>query len=255
MPSAREILEMKERRAWMEQQLENENREQYEKYVAQENSANSKVAPAHRVAPASFEEFRRAMPDGEPDPDIRGAVASSVVGLRRLGAFAIDRINNAVLSPEELAALGFDPENRMDIPELLSAPGIAMQFENFAKQDSRCNLKVHFQPMADFLTRNNLYPDSEHIRLIFSHLHLLNLLPEPEPEPEPHPELNSYGVNLGIARDEALEAKLAAQKQREDYGTKKLYRGPDGSEYTQYEIDHVLTADESLRVMRFMEGR
>jgi len=251
----RDRLAAIERRKWLEEEFENENRQQYEIYVAQEKDANSKVAPAHRVAPASFEEFRKAMPDGELDPNIRGAVASSVVGLRRLGAFAIDRIRNAELSDPELEALGFDISDRTIIEGFLNIPGVVMAFNAFADSEPRYIRELHFPVVAEFISRNGLFPSDRHIALTWSHFHDLNLLPEPEPESEVNPELNQFGVNLGIERDPVLEAKLAAQKARDDYGTKKIYRGADGSEYTQYELDHVLTADESLRVMRFMEGR
>jgi hypothetical protein len=141
----------------------------------------------------------------------------------------------------------------MDIPELLSAPGIAMSFEHFATQDSRCNLKVHFQPMAEFLTRNNLFPSDDHIRLVFNHLHDLHLLPEPEPEPEPNPELNGFGVNLNIERDPVLEARISARKLLEEYATRVIMRGPDGREYCQRDLDR-LGADETLKVLRYNES-
>jgi hypothetical protein len=252
MPSARELLEAKERRAWIEQERENENRQQYEKYVAQERGANSKVAPAHRVEPAPYSEFRKAMPDDQPDANIRGLMASSVVGLRRLGGFAIDRIKNAELSDPELEALGFRTSDRMVIPELLSAPGIAMAFEHFAKQDSRCDLKLHFHPMGDFLTRNNLFPSDEHIRLTFNHLWDVHAI-EPAPEPERPEGVNEYGVNLGIERDPELEARISARKRLEDYATKVIMRGQDGKNLTQRDLDR-LSADETLKVLRFNES-
>lgn len=254
MASAREVLEMKERRAWMEQERENENRKEYERYLAQEKNANSKVPPAHRVEPASYSEFRKAMPDDEPASLIRGSVASSVLSLRRLGKVAIDRIMNAELSDEELRILGFDPEDRVVIPEALSIPGIADAFKHFAKSEKRYVADLHYFPISDFTVRNKLFPSDRHIALTFNHLYDLHLLPEPV-EPERPSGLNEHGVNLTIRRDPELEAKLAVQKRRAEYGTKIVATGPDGRQYTQYQIDNVLTADESLRVMRFMEGR
>src|SRR6185437_10494776 len=99
------------------------------------------------------------------DPAIRGAAASSASNLQRLARVAVSRIKDSRLEDEELKVLGFDPTNRMDIPELLNAPGIAMAFEHFARQDSRCNMKLHFEPMAEFISRNQLFPSDDHIRL------------------------------------------------------------------------------------------
>lgn len=249
MASERDHIAARERREWIKQEFENENRQQYEKYLKQEQSANSKVAPAHRVEPASFEEFSKAMPEGEPDADVRGLTASSVVTLRRLGKVAIDRISSAELSDEELTLLGYDPEDRVVIPEALSVPGIADAFRHFAKSEKRYVADLHYFPISDFTVRNKLFPSDNHIRLTFNHLWDLHLLPEPRPEPQPErPEgTNEYGVNLIIERDPVLEAR----QRREKYEREIVVIDPEnGKGWTEYQLDHLADSETYRRLLR-----
>jgi hypothetical protein len=252
MGSERDRLATQERREWVaaeeKRQRDTDDRAQYDNYVRELRGSGIEIL--------QFEDWRRHMPEElkDADPVLRGVAASAKAHLQRLARVAVDRIKHAALTDDELAALGFDPSNRMDVPELLSAPGIAMAFEHFAKQDSRCNLKVHFQPMGTFLSTNNLFPSDDHIRLVFNHLYDLHLLPEPEPEPERNPELNQFGVNLNIEQqDPEVQARIDARKRLEEYATRVIMRGPDGREYCQRDLDR-LGADETLKVLRYNES-
>jgi hypothetical protein len=248
MASERDHIAARERREWIAAEekrvrLEADDRE-YKKYVGELRGTG--------ITPLDFDEWRSHIPEElkDADPTIRGAAASAASNLQRLARVAVGRIKDARLENEELAVLGFDPTNRMDIPELLSAPGIAMAFEHFAKQDSRCNMKLHFQPMADFISRNELFPSDDHIRLTFNHLFDLNLLPEP-PEPESKPErpegVNEYGVNLGIERDLALEAR----QRREKYEREIVVIDPETLRgWTAYQLDHQADSETYRRLMR-----
>ena len=78
--------------------------------------------------------------------------------------------------------------------------------------------------------------------------------PEPEPEPKQSEGLNEYGVNLQIEHDPVLDARLAAQRRQQEYGTLIVATGPDGQQYTQYELDR-LSADNFKKVMRLFGDR
>jgi hypothetical protein len=248
MASERDHIAARERREWIAAEekrvrLEADDRE-YKKYVGELRGTG--------ITPLDFDEWRSHIPEElkDADPAIRGVAASAKSNLQRLARVATDRIKNAKLTDEELTLLGFDTQDRMGVPELLSAPGIAMAFKHFAAQDSRCNLKLHFQPMGDFLTRNNLFPSDNHIRLTFNHLHDLHLLPSPperEPEAERPAGVNSYGVNLGIARDLALEAR----QRREKYEREIVVIDPEnGKGWTEYQLDHQADSETYRRLMR-----
>ncbi len=248
MASERDRLAARERREWIESEekrvRDKEDRGEYQKYVRELRGSG--------IEPLNFDEWRSHIPEDLRDaaPIIRGAAASAKSNLQRLARVAVERVKNSELTDEELELLGFDSQNRMDIPELLSAPGIAMSFQHFAKQESRCNLKLHFQPMADFLSRNNLFPSDDHIKLAFNHLHDLHLLPEP-PTPKPEPQrpegVNEYGVNLVIERDPALEAR----QRREKYEREVVVVDPEnGKGWTEYQLDHLADSETYRRLLR-----
>jgi hypothetical protein len=248
MASERDHIAARERREWIAAEekrvrLEADDRE-YKKYVGELRGTG--------ITPLDFDEWRSHIPKElkDADPAIRGVAASAASNLQRLARVATDRIKNSKLTDEELELLGFDLHNRMDIPELLSAPGIAMAFEHFAKRDSRCDLKLHFQPMADFLSRNNLFPSDDHIKRTFNLLndtHLLLEPPAPAPEAERPAGVNSYGVNLGIERDLALEAR----QRREKYEREIVVVDPEnGKGWTEYQLDHQADSETYRRLMR-----
>jgi hypothetical protein len=253
MGSERDRLATQERREWVaaeeKRQRDTDDRAQYDNYVRELRGSGIEIL--------QFEDWRRHVPEElkDADPVLRGVAASTKAHLQRLARVAVDRIANAALTDEELTVLGFDPEDRVIIPELLSIPGIADAFKHFAKNEPRYVTDLHYFAISDFTVRNKLFPSDDHIRLTFNHLWDLHLLPEPEPERERPEGVNEHGVNLTIQRDPELQAALERKKNREEYGTKIVATGPDGRQYTQFQIDQVLTADESLRVMRFMENR
>jgi hypothetical protein len=251
MGSERDRLATQERREWVaaeeKRQRDAEDRAQYDNYVRELRGSG--------IDPLSFEQWRSHIPEDLKDasPAIRGTAASANSNLQRLTRVAVARIKNAALTDEELTVLGFDPEDRVIIPELLSIPGIADAFKHFARNEPRYVTDLHYFAISDFTVRNKLFPSDNHIRLTFNHLWDLHLLPEPAPEPQRPEGVNELGVNLNIDRDPELEARISARKRLEDYATRVIMRGPDGREYCQRDLDR-LGADETLKVLRYNES-
>jgi hypothetical protein len=251
MGSERDRLATQERREWVaaeeKRQRDTDDRAQYDKYVRELRGSGIEIL--------QFEDWRRHVPEElkDADPVLRGVAASTKAHLQRLARVAVDRIANAALTDEELTVLGFDPEDRVIIPELLSIPGIADAFKHFAKNEPRYVTDLHYFAISDFTVRNKLFPSDNHIRLTFNHLWDLHLLPEPAPEPQRPEGVNELGVNLNIDRDPELEARISARKRLEDYATRVIMRGPDGREYCQRDLDR-LGADETLKVLRYNES-
>jgi len=248
MASERDHIAARERREWIAAEekrvRDNEDRAQYDNYVRELRGSGIEIL--------SFEDWRRHIPEElkDADPALRGVAASAKSHLQRLARVAVDRIKNVALTDEELKVLGFDPEDRVIIPELLSVPGIADAFKQFAKNEPRYVTDLHYFPISDFTVRNKLFPSDNHIRLTFNHLWDLHLLPSPperEAEAERPAGVNSYGVNLGIERDLALEAR----QRREKYEREIVVIDPETLRgWTAYQLDHQADSETYRRLMR-----
>src|SRR5579864_2855368 len=210
MGSAREDMAAREYRAFMREEAEKqrlaEDRAEHEKYVAEIEREQRGCAPAEKIQPLSFEEWRKFIPAELQNAPaaVRGAAASTKSTMTRLLTVAFDRIKTGELSDDELAVLGFDPEDRVFIPEAqLSIPMIVDIFNRFAQREPRYVRKLHYKAITDFLSRNNLVPSEKHVALAFNHLLGVSAIAAPEPEPEPERPESVY-VNLQIESDPEL---------------------------------------------------
>jgi len=214
-------------------ELEARDRTSYREY--------EKQMTAERLTPLSYEEWAKFLPDSD-DPATRGSSTSNRAAWTQLTLSIKERIGSQQLDDEELAELGFDLRHRPNWELSYTSHGIATMLEKFRNRELRFVPSLHVSPVGEFLGRNNLTLSGPHIEIAFNLLWNLNLI-EPKPEPQPEPEAPK--VNLAIEPDQALEER----QRREAYGTRVVAKGPDGHEYTQYEIDR-LSADEFKRVMR-----
>lgn len=250
MPSEREYQQARERRAWIAEearkQREAEDREEYIKYVNELESQQRQSARAERIEPLTFEKWRRCIPEELKDApaSLRGAAASLNSNTSRILNIAFDRLKNGELTDEELHTLGFDPDDRVLFPEAqLSQPVIVDVFNRFADREPRYVRTLHFEPIADFLSRNKLVPSERHVALTFNHLLGIGALSQPEPEPEPA----KPSINLQIEPDPELEA----QKRREKYEREIVVIDPETQKgWTAYQLDYFADSETYRRLMR-----
>jgi|SRR5580692_11720600 hypothetical protein len=73
----------------------------------------------------------------------------------------------------------------------------------------------------EYMRRNRLNLTAGNFSKPFCLLWNLGVIqPKPEPEPKQQPQgVNENGVNLSIERDPVLEARLAAERRKQEYGT------------------------------------
>lgn len=240
-------------------QREAEDRAEYRKYVNELESQQRHCAPAERVEPLSFEEWRKFIPEEMKDEpaSLRGAVATANYTMTRLKNIATERLKSGVLTDAELATLGFDLDDKVIIPEQqLSVPLVLGVFERFKAREPRFRKSLHFQAMADFFCRNDLLPTDRHVSLVWNTLLGIGAisLPEPEPEPERPEGVNAHGVSLSIEPDPAVEAR----KRRDKYETQIVVTDPEtGQGYTEYMLDRVdsETFRRLMRIPRISEFR
>jgi hypothetical protein len=243
MPSARETAAAREYREFIaseqKRQLDAENLAEYHKYEQQ--------ITAERLTPLSFEDWAKLLPKND-DPAIRATFASSRANWTQLVNVTKERITSQPLDDEELLELGFDLKNRVRVPEIdLPINVVRLGLEQFAKREPKFDVKFHIENgLSEFFDRNKLFPTASNLERAFALLTRLGIL-SPKPEPEREPERK---VNLDIEPDQALEAR----QRREAYGTHIVAKGPDGREYTQYELDR-LSADDFKQVMRLFGER
>jgi len=248
MLSAREVQAARERRQWIDAEnmrvREQEDRAEYATYVQQMQQ--------ERLNPLSFEEWRIFIPQEFQDkpPAVRGGLASATSTWNQTVGTMRDMVANQPLPDDLLADLGFDIRERfanvaMEVNEL----GIRAVFEKWIPTEPRFDKSLHIDKLADFLTRNRLFPTLDHIARAFQLLWNMAIFP-PKPEPEPAPArpdgLNEYGVNLQIEPDPAIEAR-----KREKYETEVVVIDPEtGRGWTAYQLEHQADAEKYRRLMK-----
>ena len=248
MASERDRLAAQANRAWIaaeEQQVRDvEDKAEYLKYA--KSLREARVAPAERVEPLSFEVWRALMPPDEADPALRAAIATNRSSYQGLVTSWADTVANRKISDDFLTELGFDLRDRVTNPDVqLTETVIRAGFEEFAQGDSRFDRQTHFDAVSEFLLRNELFPCARNLHYAFSLLWNLALIAA-KPEPE-------VKVNLTIQRDPEAEARGEAERKRAEYGTKIVAVGPDGIEYTQYQLDRLSADDYRIAVGMYGE--
>lgn len=245
----REFVQQEERR-----RRDHEDHVEYAQYVEQVESEQRRCAPAQRIEPLTFEEWRTFIPEELKDAPaaVRGTAATNKALWRVLSRSVKAEVESGVLEDQKLSQLGFDIRKRPTQQnfELEFTPfSLGALFEKLRKRDSRFVPTLHVQPVCEFLVRNRLMFGGNHPDLAFNILWNFGII-GPTVEPESQPEgANQFGVELRVEHDPAVEAR----KRREAYGTKIVATGPDGHQYTQFQLDR-LPADEVLRVLRYNEG-
>lgn len=240
MPSERDWQATREFREFVieeeKKQLESEERAEHAKFVTELESQQRHCAPAERVEPLSFEEWRKFIPEemkNEP-ASLRGAVATANYTMSRLKNVAVERLKSGKLTDEELQSLGADLSDKLFSEDQLSVPLVLDLFNRFRAREPRFRKSLHYKIMTDWLLRNDLLPTDRHLLLVWNTLLGIGALSLPEPEPQP--ESRSTKVNLSIEPDPAIEA----QKRWEKYTTEIVVTCPDtGIQYTQYALDRV----------------
>jgi hypothetical protein len=72
------------------------------------------------------------------------------------------------------------------------------------------------------------------------------IVEKPLQEPERNPELNKHGVNRNVAPNPEFEKQQAQKRYREEI----VVTDPrTGKGYTQYQLDHTVSADEYKRLV------
>jgi len=239
---SRAAEQAREFRKFVEQERLNEDREQYRLYTEQFDREQEGVPKVRRAEPVSFDVWRSAIPEEMRKSDnaiLRGLVASTNSSFRQLNTIAVDRLQSAELSNEELEFLGFDPNDRFISAEAeLSVPAIRLAFDEFKATEPRYSFREHYGTVTDFLYRNRLFPSIRHLALVFNHLFDLHLLPEPQ-EPEPEQE-----TRIEDAVDPDPETQRA--KRRQDYYSKPVIEFA-GKKYTEADLDR-MSSEEYARV-------
>jgi hypothetical protein len=249
MASAREVIERRERQEFIAReaklQRDAENQIEYQKYVQHMES--------ERISPLTFQKWEQFLPEAD-DPEVRGAFATNLANSAQLLAVTKERVANQSLTDEELAERGFDLRSRVQVPAIeLSVNVVRLGFEQFVKRESRFDPKAHIDPVSGFFDRNKLFPSAANFQRVFDLLMSLGIVaPKLERviESDAAENVNRSGVNLQIDTDPVLEEG----KRHEAYATKSVATGPDGTQYTQFELDR-LSADEYRRVMRLCGDR
>jgi len=237
--SARDDAATRERRAWTNQQAaksrDEEDSRQYDLYVAELKGEQHRVVTAAQITPLDFERWTALMPDGEPDPVVRGAIATNKHLLQIANQATLESTRN-----------GKDAE--FALPQ--SVVGKNMSFvdaQTFNGKEFRvfCDSEPEFHPsvnnirvLRDYLLRNGIQiSDAKVYKLAFERLRAFGLL-EPWPvEVEPEPEAT-------------VEPDPEAEWDR--YRSEVVARDPrDGTEYSAYQLDR--TDSETYRRLVFGE--
>ena len=223
-----------------------EDRQQYESYTKQMRAEHLELL--------NFEEWLKFVPD-EQGPKLRGAIASATSTVTRTVKIMSEMAATQSLDDDSFSEYGFDLEDRPRTDAELSPFAIKLALKAFVKKEQRWETGLHWDALREFMIRNKLNPTAANFARAFSLLCNLGVIqPKPEPEPKQPEGLNEYGVNISIEHDPMLGTRLAAQSRQQEYGTKIVAVGPDGQEYTQYQLDR-LSADDFKKAMRLFGDR
>ncbi|MFL6437713.1 MAG: hypothetical protein ACJ71Q_09050 [Terriglobales bacterium] len=203
-----------------ERQRLSEDQESYQRYVANLEDENRRTPPAFHVAPVSFNEFLRAMPQDVSDPELRGQMALQRCLGRRTAASEREQVLNGhdpqlYLAPELVGAhMGEDKARKFNAEQ-------AKRFRENTPEyfPSNENLNV----LVDYFDRNAIPIINEAMfRAAWERLRSFGAIQErPEPEPEPVPELRSEpqpesvvddGTMVGIDPLTGLERRYTARE-------------------------------------------
>jgi hypothetical protein len=236
-----------------------EDRQMYERYVADLAREMVRVPVSLQVRPLPFDEWRALMPAGEETPELRGIIATHQANLNANWRSAKKQAQQR-LSDEQLSACGFvnlDFRPEYVTQDELIGDGdmekLREDYRKFRAGNPEYDHETHFDDMAAFFSRNKLCANFVNMRAawsILTELALASPAPAPLPAPAQNKELNSYGVNLNIAPPSAEFERQEAQRK---YRTEIVVTDPkDGKGYTQFQTDHFMDASTFQRL--FLSG-
>jgi len=237
--SSQEFLRFAQAEA--EKQRLEEDRTEYDGYVAALETENRGSPPVHQVKPVPFQQWCQLMPTDEPNPAIRGQVATSKILLTQVRRTELDAVNSGRRYPA------------FELPESAKALSVPLEkLTGFLKEQSQSFVssdptyyptRKNFETIRDYLIANQInVPDAATLKAAVDRLRALGMLEErPVPPPSQKPT-----VNLQVEPD----PKWEQQQKRKDYYEKVIARDQrTGEEFTEYEIDRM--GSERFRSLAF----
>jgi len=177
-----------------------EDQAEYKKYIQGVAAEQLRVPRAYRIAPLSFDEWRKYLPEDESDPVLRGQLATNRALTARLR------------EDERATVLADSPDTEFELPA--EARGLSMNIEEarkFAREQAETFVsqnsdyfpsKKNFETITNYLSTQGIaIPTVDTFKLAWQRLRTLGLIeerptPEPtqvQPEPQPEPEVPKFG--------------------------------------------------------------
>lgn len=222
-----------------------EDRTAYQTYLNDLEAQQQRVPKAYRVQPLSFEEWRELMPGDQPDPTIRGLVATRTALTRQHVKHFRERTASESLTDDDLHELGFDLRQRPNDNSEVNPVLLRQAYETFLVLQPQYDHASHFNQLSDFINRYHLEPTEHNLECSFAILLHLGIIQQKPAEPERDPALNEHG-DLTIQLDPEVER----EQKRHDYFNKPVVTDPlTHRSYTEAELDR-MGANEYRRLMK-----
>jgi hypothetical protein len=245
--SDRDRAGVREQRAWElafnKQQRDNENRGLYQQYVSSLATQQARVPKGSRIKPLSFDAFSKFLPDDEGNPELRLLIAQNRILQSQVWQGAQRQVAN-ILTDEELELCQFELDSRPEYSGLQlignDPEQVKATYKTFMNSTPGYSHDAHFDSLAGFFQRNKLSATLTNLRIAWSLLTDLAIVPPkpsaPAPAPARNVELNSHGVNLNrAAPDPALEEQRARKAYYEEIVCIDPRDGKTG--FTAYMLD------------------